>query len=185
MDNGIVLVAIVAVISIVAMIMTGGISASGDASRFNLRSSYSTVSTFQDPVCGVDGNTYTNGCYAVNAGVRLAHVGACESIVCGDGICDDKERSCVPSIKQCETGPDGKEICYATDDCGPYYCPEDCQMNCLAVYDPVCGTDGHTYSNGCYAGNAGVNVDYTGECGSQHEPSYDVQVKPMPTTSTK
>ncbi|MFA5125779.1 MAG: Kazal-type serine protease inhibitor family protein [archaeon] len=35
---------------------------------------------------------------------------------------------------------------------------------CVAVYDPVCGSDGITYSNSCYAGLAGVSIAYDGEC---------------------
>lgn len=38
--------------------------------------------------------------------------------------------------------------------------------NCLDVYDPVCGSNGVTYSNACYARCDGV-TDYTeGPCGS-------------------
>ena len=35
---------------------------------------------------------------------------------------------------------------------------------CFAVFKPVCGCDGKTYSNGCAAQAAGVNVDYDGVC---------------------
>ena len=38
----------------------------------------------------------------------------------------------------------------------PRYCTQD--------YNPVCGCDGHTYSNACVAHAAGVNINYTGHC---------------------
>lgn len=37
-----------------------------------------------------------------------------------------------------------------------------CPMN----YDPVCGDDGHTYSNACVAGTQGATVAHHGACGS-------------------
>ena len=35
---------------------------------------------------------------------------------------------------------------------------------CLAVYDPVCGCNGVTYSNSCYADRYGVTSYVAGEC---------------------
>jgi len=35
---------------------------------------------------------------------------------------------------------------------------------CSVMYDPQCGCDGQTYSNGCAAASAGVNIASAGEC---------------------
>ncbi len=35
---------------------------------------------------------------------------------------------------------------------------------CITLWDPVCGKNGKTYSNTCFAKLAGIEVEYKGEC---------------------
>ncbi len=103
-----------------------------------------------DPVCGCDGETYSNACYAAKAAVSIDYAGECVEACRDDADCP-REQYCVKPLGEC----DGVGEC--VERLGQ-------EVQCLAVWDPVCGCDGQTYSNACYAAKAAVSIDYLGEC---------------------
>jgi hypothetical protein len=103
------------------------------------------------PVCGCDGQTYSNGCYAAKAAVSIDYEGECIE-ECFDNDDCPADQYCSTPLGQCE---------------GPGECVDRLgdEIQCFDVWIPVCGCDGQTYSNGCYAAKAAVSIDYEGECG--------------------
>ena len=66
---------------------------------------------------------------------------------------------CSPSLLTVFPPPPPSWYCEEIPDCGD---PEDCA--CIALYDPVCGSDGITYVNACLAECEGITDFEEGEC---------------------
>ncbi|HET9954219.1 MAG TPA: DUF6748 domain-containing protein [Polyangiaceae bacterium] len=107
------------------------------------------------PVCGCDGVTYSNACQAAASGVSVEFDGPCapEPKVCGTivGLSCDEGEYCDFGVGQCLTADAGGE-------CRPF------PQVCLEIFDPVCGCDGKTYSNSCFAQMVGAQIDHAGSC---------------------
>mgnify|MGYP000630682131 CR=1 FL=1 len=109
------------------------------------------------PVCGRDGNTYGNECEANMAGVDAVHEGACDEP--SPSICGGFANLPCADDEWCSFGnPPPEAAADMTGVCLPR--PE----ACIQLFAPVCGRDGNTYSNGCFANMAGVDVVAPGAC---------------------
>lgn len=63
----------------------------------------------------------------------------------------------------CSLCPEGHLYSADSDDCRPAENFETGRI-CQDVYEPVCGCDGETHGNACYAAAEGVDVAYSGQC---------------------
>lgn len=113
------------------------------------------------PVCASDGVSYDNECFfayvkCVTQNTTLA--------IQADGICDSNSSS---STRDSATGSDSA----SASDSGSAGSAFDCaqEFACLEIFDPVCGSDGETYSSDCFLALANcadpsVTQTHTGEC---------------------
>jgi len=101
-----------------------------------------------DPVCGCDGVTYGNECFAAQVGISVASEGECPPPPCQDNSDCSQSELCLKTAGDCA----GLGLCTEK----PLMCP--------MIWMPVCGCDERTYANACEAQAAGINVAYEGEC---------------------
>jgi len=105
-----------------------------------------------DPVCGCDGNDYSNACEANAIGrTTVAYYGTCYN-----------DRNQCNSSYECK----GNEYCSKQDyNCGQRGECVRMPTSCPMIYDPVCGCDGRDYSNACEANLYGrTTVAFYGTC---------------------
>jgi putative hemolysin len=110
-------------------------------------------------VCGKDGQTYNNICSAYKIGTAVSYYGKCGSCIT-EGKKISSGGTCCP----------GLALCSDTDTCSAA-CNNDANaasgtdsIVCNDLWQPVCGSNGNTYSNDCYLSRAGAAKAYDGEC---------------------
>jgi hypothetical protein len=163
------------------------------------------------PVCGTNGKTYSNSCYADKDGIKVVSNGACPTITItpppectSTSGCDDKNsctqnacvngkcvytqyNACGTSEYSCTDGIDNDRN--GSIDCADSACSSLSFCAPVSTCDdsePVCGRDGITYTSECVAEAKGVMVDSYGKCPITQINTFDTtNIKTLDTNTFK
>jgi hypothetical protein len=130
------------------------------------------------PVCGTNGKTFRNLCELKCNGSRFQNFGKCDPILIKKTTCDMCSTVVMPICGTDGINYQNECLCTCKDNCKKYAegrCPEsdyndsvpsNCNL-CKGTAQLVCGINGVTYDNRCFAGCAGMRIKHNGACDNQ------------------